>query len=123
MAKDAISLYLDGETSCPIPSDVDGIDSVEPDDICMLVTTEVRAAPRLYGHISVALHVTEEDVGVLTNGGDAAAELMLKLIKDGRFNLDGESWFPAKDNLWFDPDDNDVPVPYVLLDKDVSIYP
>lgn len=92
-----------------------------PKENYLLVTTEVPAAPRLYGHISVALHVTEEDVGVLANGGDAAAELMLKLIKDGRFNLDGESWFPAKDNLWFDPDDNDVPGPYILLDNELTI--
>lgn len=62
---------------------------------------------KVWARLGATLSITSDDLNVLALGGDDAEELLKKIVRDGDFVLDGESYIPATS---LGVDDNEHPV-------------
>ncbi len=72
---------------------------------------------KVWGHIGMTFHLTEEEFRILQAGGSDAAELIFQKVKNGEAYLDGDTYFPPTD----DRPQSEGNEGYWQFDKDIEL--
>lgn len=69
-----------------------------PRSICLKGTVtimEQKTVRKTFARLGVTFQLTDDEVALITAGGDAAHDLIKDKVSQGKFELDGETYFPA----------------------------